>query len=65
MSTKVVSSIAMVLSFFALSGVLLFVPALWQKMSAIQNKLDLDMDEFNVKRSLISNLFVSIYIKAF
>lgn len=48
MSTKVAGTIAIVFSIGALLAVLTFIPVLWQKMSAIQTKLQVEMDEFNV-----------------
>lgn len=48
MSTKVAGIIAIGFSICALLGIFMFIPMLWQKMSAIQTKLQMQMDEFNV-----------------
>jgi len=46
-STQVAGTLSIALSMGAMLGMLLFVPALWQKMANIQNKLQVKMDEFN------------------
>lgn len=48
MSTKAAGVVAIIFSVCSLLGVMMFIPILWQKMSTIQSKLRMDMDEFNV-----------------
>lgn len=48
MTTKVAGGVAIAFSIGALLCVFMFIPLLWQKMSAIQSKLQMEMDEFNV-----------------
>jgi hypothetical protein len=59
---RVAACVATVFSIFTLLGCLIFVPVLWNKVSSIQEMVQVDLDEFNVSLRSPSTVCTVRYI---